>query len=106
MILSFTEFQFANKLRCQSAFDTCKGWTMTEWSLAIAGETGELCNIVKKCIRGDFAIEEKKEDILKELADIITYCDLAVSYLNAATDNILIEKFNEVSKRINSNITL
>jgi len=37
------------------------GWNIAEWSNAIAGETGELCNITKKILRGDYGPEVLKE---------------------------------------------
>jgi NTP pyrophosphatase (non-canonical NTP hydrolase) len=101
--LSFSEFQALNKRRCEERYHSLTGtgsWPIQNWALAIAGESGELCNLIKKVIRGDFALEVKREEILKELADIITYCDLAVSCLEAETGQIVMDKFNEVSERI------
>lgn len=106
-VLSFRQFQERNRARCESpngfrhrvAWDEPK-WPLQNWALAVAGEAGELCNLVKKCIRGDFTIEEKREEILAELADVMTYCDLAISSLGADTSETIMAKFEAVSKRI------
>lgn len=51
------------------------------WGNALAGETGELCNIIKKMERDNKQLnaDDKKELISKmglELADIFIYCEL------------------------------
>jgi NTP pyrophosphatase (non-canonical NTP hydrolase) len=98
--LTFARFQKLNAARCAAAFHPVDAWPIQNWALAIAGEAGELCNRVKKVIRGDYTLAEQREEILKELADVITYCDLAVSHLNADTATILMAKFDEVSARV------
>jgi hypothetical protein len=50
-------------------------------------------------MRGDFTIGSKNIDILNELADIMTYCDLFMSLLAENTGHRLQVKFEEVSKR-------
>ena len=105
MTLTFEDFQEMNRRRCEGGFGHGVAWDdpvwpLQNWALAIAGESGELCNLIKKCLRGDFTIEEKRQEILDELADVITYCDLAISSLNADTGSAVIAKFDVVSKRI------
>lgn len=92
--LEFDEFQSLNLERCEIAFHRCN-----DWALAIAGEAGELCNLLKKVRRGDFTVDEKRADILAEIADIITYCDSLMSRLHANTGIEVLRKFDEVSKR-------
>lgn len=41
--------------------------------VALMGELGETSNIVKKVVRGDFSLEEKKADLAEELADLFIY---------------------------------
>jgi len=103
--LTFAKFQARNKLRCEEGFGHLVAyddstWPIQNWALAIAGEAGELCNLVKKCLRGDFTVMEKRQEILAELADVMTYCDLAMSSLNADTATELKAKFDIVSGRI------
>ena len=58
----------ANEIRLYNtpAYAKCLDWTLADWSNAIAGETGEMCNLIKKIRRGD-TIDPK--DVGKELAD-------------------------------------
>lgn len=98
---TFKEFQKLNARRCNEAFEHGVGdWPVQNWALAIAGEAGELCNLVKKVLRGDYSLEEKRQDILREVADVMTYCDLLMSHLHAETHDELMRKFNEVSARV------
>ena len=102
---TFREFQETNRRRCEAGFGHDVAWDndywpLQNWALAIAGEAGELCNLVKKTLRGDFTVEEKRDEILNELADVMTYCDLAISSLGADTGETVWRKFHEVSKRI------
>lgn len=47
--------------------------------IALMGELGETSNIVKKIVRGDFSLDEKKADLSEELADMLIYL-IKVSY--------------------------
>lgn len=98
--LTFGLFQDANALRSKEAFAGSHEWGVSEIALAIAGEAGELCNIVKKINRGDFTLDEKRLEVLKEAADTITYCDKLITKLGARTDEVLRQKFNEVNERV------
>lgn len=104
--VTFEKFQELNEMRSDEVFH--KGgldeWSSLEWSAAIAGEVGELCNLLKKCKRGDFTEEEKIKEIAEEIADIIIYCDLLASRLNISTAGCVVSKFNEVSKKRRSTI--
>lgn len=99
--LTFAAFQAINKTRCEEKFHPqCADWLPMGWPLAIAGEAGELCNLIKKCVRGDFTFESQRVAILKELADVIIYCDLMISAMDANTGEVVAAKFDEVSKRV------
>jgi len=41
--------------------------------LCLAGEVGEVANLVKKCVRGDFTLREKTPELREEIADVFTY---------------------------------
>lgn len=47
--------------------------------IALMGEVGETANIIKKILRGDFKLSEKKEDLEEEISDIFAYL-LKLSY--------------------------
>jgi NTP pyrophosphatase (non-canonical NTP hydrolase) len=95
---TFDQFQRQNIERASNAFPP-QCLTTEFLAIAIAGEAGEMCNFVKKVKRGDYSIDEKRAEILDELADIMTYCDLFMSVLNEKTIDRLVAKFAEVSAR-------
>lgn len=101
--MTFKEFQEINKKRDLTAWNHLQIWKYVDWSNAIAGESGELCNLVKKMKRdGNITLEQ----LSKEIADIITYCTLFAIKLNIDLEETLIKKFNEVSDRIKSNVKI
>lgn len=99
--MTFAQFQELNARRCNEAFaHGVHGWPLAIWALAIAGEAGELANLVKKIERGDFTIAESRQAVLYEMADVMTYCFLLASHLDADAGTALLEKFSVVSERI------
>lgn len=68
------------------------------YAIGVAGEAGELMNLLKKIKRGDF--ELNKEEIAEETADIITYCFLLLSALGMDAEKTLMDKFEKVNKRL------
>lgn len=95
-------FRIHNVERASTRFfhDTSEIW----WTNAIAGEAGEACNIAKKISRGDFktdaALDDARNALAVELADVMTFCDLLLAKLGVDTEKILLEKFNVVSSRV------
>lgn len=91
-------------------------WSPAQWLQAFIGEVGEYANIRKKFERGDLSREEYEVLATKELADIQTYLDLLALRALDKDDFIhptgidlgraTIQKFNEVSNRVGSNVRL
>lgn len=105
-------------------------WTPAQWLQALVGELGEYANFRKKFERGDITFLEFKIEAEKELADVLTYLDLLakrclditkVDGQNAIGETLIrnipdkegvdlscavVEKFNRVSKRVNSSIRM
>lgn len=78
-------------------------WSLPEWGNALAGEVGELANLLKKVRRGDITLDEALPEISKELADVLTYLAFRCGIdLGMAA----IAKFNEVSARIGCDVGL
>lgn len=98
--LTFEAFQALNSRRCDVAFPMCWDWTLNDWAVALAGESGELCNLLKKIKRGDLTVRGERQALLAELADIMTYCDLMMTKLGASTADEIQKKFAEVSQRV------
>jgi NTP pyrophosphatase (non-canonical NTP hydrolase) len=115
MILTFEELRSANVTRCEEVFHGLDRWTPTDWATAVAGECGEACNEVKKLRRLDDADsssdtpverERLRLAIGKEIADLVIYADLLAARLGIDLGESIIEKFNEVSQRRGSTVTL
>lgn len=81
-------------------------WSLSDWAVALAGEAGEVCNVVKKLnrerdnIRGNSKTkEELKKELGKELADTLIYLDLLAARARIDLSEVVIKKFNEVSEK-------
>ena len=71
--LTFTTLRSANTTRIpqfknrkgQPAHEKADGsdWKLSAWCNAICGELGEAANLVKKIERGDFSLEEARDDL-------------------------------------------
>lgn len=118
------ELKKVNAKRSAEGFNiSLKDWSLSQWSNAVAGETGELCNIIKKVERGDFhkrpenihanpeynnayAAAQYREEIGKEAADIVIYLDLLCTREGIDLGAEIVKKFNEVSDRVGCNIKI
>lgn len=101
--LTFAALRRANVVRCEGSFHGLAAWNPSEWTNALAGEAGEACNLTKKLRRGE-AIDARA--IGDELADVVIYADLAAARLGLRLDELVREKFNRVSERVGSQVTL
>lgn len=81
-------------------------WSLGEWCNAVTGELGEAANLIKKIHRGDLTLEEGREALGKELADIVTYLDILAMRAGVDLGEATIDKFNEVSLRVGSPVHL
>jgi NTP pyrophosphatase (non-canonical NTP hydrolase) len=108
--LSFGTLRAANRARLPQ-FRDAKGrlshsradgsdWSPAQWALAVTGELGELCNLLKKVQRGDFTEAEALPDIRKEFADVVIYLDIFASQFGIDLGDAVRDKFNEVSRRV------
>lgn len=78
-------------------------WSPTDWACALAGETGELCNLVKKIRRGD---DIDLLDVADEAADVLIYLDLLCQRLGIDLGDAVVHKFNITSLEMNSKIKI
>jgi len=101
-----------NEARSIDAFGIeLSDWRLSQWSNAVAGETGELCNICKKIDRGDYKNDRDKYDAAnvalgKEAADVVIYLDLLCKRQGLNLAEEIIKKFNVVSDKRDSIIKL
>lgn len=83
-------------------------WNAAEWSNAMAGEAGEVCNATKKLRRLECGLQQNKgpqtrqaalTHIAKEIGDTIVYADLLCQYLGLDLAACIKFAFNDVSER-------
>lgn len=112
--LSFNVLREANKRRMPQ-FKNAKGepahekedgsdWSLNDWLTAVTGELGEAANVLKKVRRGDFTINQAMPELADELADVATYLDILANQCGIDLGKAIIEKFNRVSAKVDSNI--
>ncbi len=113
--LNFSDLRVANLDRNDEGFPPINDWSPAEWACAMAGECSEVCNAVVKLMRvydstntekDPQTIQEARQAIADELGDLITYADLLAARLGIDLSMAVKRKFNAVSKRINSTVTL
>lgn len=104
--LSFRTLRGANTQRIKaSKFRRCEDeWTPAHWMQATVGELGELANLLKKVDRGDFTLDEVRQEIADEFADVQTYLDIMAMKLGIDLGRATADKFNAVSARIGSRV--
>ena len=104
--LSLGVLRHANRDRCESrAFNhKIDDWTPAMWACALAGEVGELCNLIKKEFRGLDKVSRRS--IEDEIADVAIYLDLLAARYKIDLSYVICRKFNEVSRKRKSNIRI
>lgn len=82
-------------------------WSINDWALALAGETGELCNVLKKMnrVRDQLAgnketAEELRAKLFDEIADVFLYLDLLATAAGVRLDQVVRDKFNRKSEEM------
>lgn len=115
--LNLRTLREASVKRCEISFGTCEDWSPADWSNAMAGEAGELlelllplvtransiCNLTKKVQRGD---DVPLDEVGKEIADVVIYADLLAHRMGIDLSDAVRRKFDEVSARVGSDILL
>jgi len=81
-------------------------WLLSQWSNACLGELGEAANIIKKIERGDLTLEDARVALAKELGDVLTYLDILAYRAGINLGTATIQKWNEVSDRIGSDLRI
>ena len=103
--MTFREFQEITTDRTMKWHGICS-WSLSDWAVAMAGECGEACNVIKKMNRkrilsesDDPEYHELKAALAEEIADTVTYAFLLAERCGFDMDEIVTAKFNKVSKR-------
>lgn len=105
-------FQKVSSVSLERALIWHKGgleeWSSADWSNAMAGEAGEVCNAVKKMRRIECGIQQAKgprtldeaiAEIAKEIGDTYLYLDLLAQRLGINMESAVRQTFNRVSER-------
>ena len=109
--LDLQKFRELSIERAKNGFKTYDNVSILFFTTALAGELGELCNLIKKLERAkvgglDAGTNHKVKDITKELlteeiGGIFIYLDLLASLLNVSLDEAIITTFNQKSTQNN-----
>ena len=75
-------------------------WCLGQWSNATLGELGEAANIIKKIERGDMTLDEGRQALADELADVQTYLDILAFRAGVDLGAATMKKWDEISERI------
>jgi NTP pyrophosphatase (non-canonical NTP hydrolase) len=109
MKLDLATFRPINVQRATEGFKCYDNQPLTYWTTALAGEVGELCNMIKKMQRVErggvdggssyTAKDITKEMLKEEIGGIAIYLDLLASLLDISLEEAIIETFNSKSEK-------
>lgn len=109
--LDLKKFRELSVKRAKEGFKTYDNVPVTFFTTALAGELGELCNLIKKLERAKFggldagtnhkAKDISKELLAEELGGTFIYLDLLASLLGIDLEEAIIKTFNDKSAENN-----
>lgn len=109
MPLDLRHFREKNISRARHGFRCYDNQPLTYWTTALAGEVGELCNMIKKkerVARGGIdggssytAKDIDKEMLKEEIGGIAIYLDLLASLLDIDLQEAIVDTFNSKSEK-------
>jgi len=73
--------------------------TLARLALGIAGEAGEIAEIVKKSMRGDYKLLHKGPELAKELGDVLWYVAVYAAELETPLSEIATLNRNKLAWR-------
>ncbi len=79
-------------------------WSLAEWCNAVTGELGEAANLIKKVQRGDYTLDEARQALADEFADIVTYLDILAMRAGVDLGEAVRSKFNLISTRVGADV--
>ncbi len=95
--MNFNEYQ--EKAKSFVFHELSKKDRIILWTLGITGESGEVADHLKKALRGDCSIEDKKEDLIKEIGDVMWYGALLADELGVSLEEVAKININKLSSR-------
>ncbi len=110
MSIDLKTFRPINVDRARNGFKCYDNQPLTSWTTALAGEVGELCNMIKKLQRverggvdGGSSYQAKditKEMLKEEIGGIAIYLDLMASLLDIDLSEAIVDTFNQKSEHL------
>ena len=98
--LSFAALREANDARQKEWDDADEKLTLAFKGNELAGECGEVCNVIKKLERATLGLRGSRAsviDLADELADVVICADLIARKVGILLDRAIIRKFNITS---------
>lgn len=102
-MISFDELRQKNIERCPHYGFTVEEKSPMEWLDRVWDEILELC---EKAELHDTGFDTPTRDIGKEIADVVTFCDLLATRYGLNLGKLVLDKFNEVSDRVGSDVRM
>lgn len=96
-----------NRSRCDKWHADGEPWSGADWGNALAGEVGELCNVIKKVRRWETGASRAyntpnmltlNQMLAEEIADVFLYLDLVAYHFGLDLYPVIRRKFNDVSE--------
>jgi len=95
---------FARALRWH--FNGLDSWSESDWACALAGEVGELCNVIKKRNRVRDHMQQRatnegalQHNLKMEIGDVYIYLDLLARRVGLNLEDCVRDTFNRISER-------
>lgn len=109
MKLDLAALRPVNVQRAKEGFKCYDNQPLTYWTTALAGEVGELCNMIKKMQRvekggmdggSSYSAKDITKEMLKEeIGGIAIYLDLLASLMDISLEEAIIDTFNSKSDK-------
>lgn len=100
------DFSVMNATRADVWHKGAPEWSTSDWAVALAGEVGEACNIIKKMNRVRDGLQGNKDTdvdlncaLALELADVFIYLDLLATHCEIDLESAVRTKFNATSEK-------
>ncbi|HRE37890.1 MAG TPA: MazG nucleotide pyrophosphohydrolase domain-containing protein [Chitinophagaceae bacterium] len=113
MKLDLAALRPVNVQRAKDGFKCYDNQPLTYWTTALAGEVGELCNMIKKMQRvekggmdggSSYSAKDITKEMLKEeIGGIAIYLDLLASLMDISLEEAIIDTFNSKSDKYGLN---
>jgi len=93
--MSANEYQFLTRRTAGVHKDPAIG--LVNWSMGLAGETGEVVDYLKKCVFHGHDLD--KEKLTKELGDVLWYLARIADDCSISLEQIMIENIEKLKRR-------